>query len=360
VSAVAQGPRGTRPTGGSEGGRRVAADDPRLRDRSTARTYAALVVIVAVLAVLPLVLDDQAQTVAVRTLIFAILAVGWNLMSGYGGMFSFGHAAFFGIGAYTDAYLLVEHGISPWIAMVVAAAISAAAGTLIAFLCLRYRLAGAYFALATFAFAQVFLLAVQNLDFLNRTEGFNVPLLLEDSWSMMQFRQGSPLYFWIPLGILAVGLFGTVAFVGSRAGQRVQAVRDDEVAAASLGIKVMRHRLLTVALSCAFTSTAGVFYTQYYFFVGPEQAFGSSVSINAIVPAVIGGIGTVFGPLIGALVVGPLSEWIATILRDPPEFLSFLQGVTGLDVAVYAVLLILIVLFMPKGIYGTLRDRFRK
>lgn len=337
----------------------VATDDPRLRDRSAARSYAVLAVLVAVLAVLPFVLDDQTETVAVRTLIFAIMAVGWNLMSGYGGMFSFGHAAFFGIGAYTGAYLLVEHGVSPWISMVIGAVISAAAGCLIAFLCLRYKLAGSYFALATFAFAMVFLLSVQNLDVLHRTEGFNVPILSEDSWTMMQWKAGSPLYFWIPLGILALGLLGTIAFVHSRTGQYAQAVRDDEVAAASLGIPVMRVRLITVAASCALTSLAGSFYTQYYFFVGPEQAFGSAVSVNAIMPAVIGGIGTIWGPLVGALIVGPLSEWIADVLREPPGFLSFLEGLSGLDVAVYAALLILIVLFMPKGIYGTLRDRFR-
>lgn len=337
----------------------VSADDPRLKDAGATRQYAVLAVLVAVCAVLPFVLDDQTETVAVRTLIFAIMAVGWNLMSGYGGMFSFGHAAFFGIGAYTDAYLLVQHGVSPWIAMVVGAVLSAAAGTLIAFLCLRYKLAGPYFALATFAFAQVFLLAVQNIDALNRTEGFNVPILSEDSWSMMQWKAGSPVYFWIPLGILALGLLGTIAFVHSRTGQYAQAVRDDETAAASLGINVMRVRLVTVAASCALTSVAGSFYTQYYFFVGPEQGFGSAVSVNAIVPAVIGGIGTIWGPLVGAMIVGPLSEAIADVLREPPGFLSFLEGLGGLDVAVYAALLILIVLFMPKGIYGTLRDRFR-
>jgi branched-chain amino acid transport system permease protein len=280
-------------------------------------------------------------------------------MSGYGGMFSFGHAAFFGIGAYTDAYLLVEHGVSPWVAMAVGAVISAAAGVVIAFLCLRYRLAGAYFALATFAFAQMFLLVVQNLDFLHKTEGFNVPILPADSWWMLQFAQGSHNYYWIALAILVVALAGVIAYVQARPGQFVQAARDDEVAAASLGINVLRYRLVTVALSCAVTSVAGSFYTQYYFFVGPEQAFGAHVSVEAIIPAVIGGIGTIWGPLVGALVVGPLSELIADFLREPPAFLSFMQGVTGLDVAVYAALLIVIVIFLPKGIYGTLRDRWR-
>jgi branched-chain amino acid transport system permease protein len=338
----------------------IAADDPRLRDRTALRSYLVLGVLAVVLAAVPLMLDDQGETIAVRTLIFAIMAVGWNLMSGYGGMFSFGHAAFFGIGAYTDAYLLVEHGISPWIAMLVGAAISAAAGILIAFLCLRYRLAGAYFALATFAFAQMFLLVVQNLDFLHRSEGFNVPILPEDSFWKLQFAQGSDLYIWIPAGILVLALAGVIAFVSSRPGQYIQAGGDDEVAAASLGINVLRVRLVTVGLSCALTSVAGTFYTQYYFFVGPEQAFGSAVSIQAIIPAVIGGVGTVWGPVIGAAVVGPLSELIANVLREPPAFLDFLQGVTGLDVAVYATLLIAIVLFMPKGIYGTIRDRWRR
>jgi branched-chain amino acid transport system permease protein len=338
----------------------VSADDPRLQDPTRVRSYLALVALAVALGVLPLLVTDRVESIVVRTLIFAIMATGWNLMSGFGGMFSFGHAAFFGIGAYADAYLLVEHGISPWVAMVVGALLSAFAGVLIAYLCLRYKLAGAYFALATFAFAQMFLLVVQNLEFLHKTEGFNLPILPADSWSKMQFAQGSDIYVWIPAAILVLALAGTIAFVHSRAGQYSQAIRDDDVAAASLGINVLRYRLVAVALSCALTSVAGSFYTQYYFFVGPEQAFGASVSIEAIIPAVIGGIGTVWGPVIGALVVGPLSELIATILRNPPAFLDFLGGVSGLDVAVYAVLLIVIVLFLPKGIYGSIQDRWRR
>ncbi|WP_037138575.1 MULTISPECIES: branched-chain amino acid ABC transporter permease [Nocardiaceae] len=335
-----------------------APDDVRLKDTWLRRQVITLAVGFVVVAALPLVLGEQAQTVAVRTLIFGIMAVAWNIMSGFGGMFSFGHAAFFGIGAYTGAYLLVDHGISPWISMVVAAALSASVGTLLAYLCLRYRLAGSYFALATFAFAQMFLLLVQNLDVFNKTEGFNVPILPRDSWWMLQFEKGSANYIWIPLVILALAVLGTIFYVRSRAGQFVQAVRDDATAAASLGIDTMKYRLIAVAASCALTAVAGVYYVQYYFFVGPEQAFGSAVSVEAIVPAVIGGIGTIWGPVIGAAVIGPLSEVINELLRNPPEFLGFLDGAIGLDVAVYSVILILIVIFLPKGIFGTVRERW--
>lgn len=338
----------------------VGHDDPRLKDSSGRNAYVVLGLVAVILAVLPLLLNERGESIAVMTLIFGLLAVAWNIMSGYGGLFSFGHAAFFGIGAYADAYLVVEHGYSPWVAMVLGALIAAFAGVVIATLCLRYALAGPYFALATFAFAQMFLLLVQNLDFLRKTEGFNLPILPGESLWNLQFRQGSDMYVWIPAAILVLAVAGTIAYTHSRSGQFLQAARDDEVAAASLGINVLRVRLVSVALSCALTAVAGAFYTQYYFFVGPAQAFGSAVSIEAIIPAVIGGVGTIWGPLVGALIVGPLAELIESVLRDPPSYLDFLGGVNGLDVTVYAVLLIVIVLFMPKGIYGTLRERWRR
>lgn len=326
----------------------------------TRRQYIALVIVLAALFFVPYILPESAVPVAIRTLIFAIMAVGWNLMSGYGGMFSFGHAVFFGLGAYTDAYLLTAFGVSPWISMIIGAVMAAGVGLLIAYFCLRYKLAGSYFALATFAFAQMFYLLSQNLGFLNKTDGINVPLLPEESWAMLQFDQDSKLYFWIPLGILGLAMAVTIWFAGSRAGQFTQAIRDDATAAESLGVKAMKYRLLTVALSCAITAVAGSYYAQYFLFVGPEQAFGLHVTTEAIIPAVIGGVGTIWGPLIGAAVVGPLSEIVAEVLRNPPPFLEFLQGTSGLDVAVYAVLLIVIVIFLPKGIYGTIRERLRK
>ena len=324
------------------------------------RQFAVLVVGTAVLAFVPFVLPADRHAVAVRTLIFAIMAVGWNVMSGFGGMFSFGHAAFFGIGAYVDAYLLVVHGISPWVAMLVGAALGAGFGVAAAFASLRYRLAGAYFALATFAFAQMLLLLVSNLEALRKTEGFNIPILPEESWTLLQFEQNSNYYYWIPLGLLAFALAVNITLVHSRTGQYVMAARDDQIAAAALGVPVMRYRLAAVALSAALTAMAGVFYAQYYLYVDPDSAFGAAVSVEAIVPAVIGGVGTVWGPVIGALIVGPLSAATASLLREPPAALAFLEGKSGLDVASYALLVILIALFLPKGIYGSLAARLRR
>ena len=314
-----------------------------------------LAVLAVVLVPLPLLLPPNTQAVAVRVLIFAIMAVGWNIMSGFGGMFSFGHAAYFGLGAYASVWLLVNYDVSPWIGMLVGMLFAGAFATLIGFLALRYRLRGAYFALATFAFAEMLRLLAINSDFVNRAVGYNVPLRPEFSLAYMQFAPGAPAYFWIALGLTVAAIAVSILFLRSRTGRFTIAVRDDEDAAAAVGVPVMRTKLVTMALSAAVTSVAGTFYAQYYFFIDPDVAFGSSVSIQAILPAVIGGVATIWGPAIGALVLGPLNDVTATLLRNPPDALSFLEGRAGLDVIVYALLLIIIVLLLPQGIYGALR-----
>jgi branched-chain amino acid transport system permease protein len=324
------------------------------------RHLIAVLVFTVVLIPLPLILPVAQQSVAVRVLIFALLSIGWNVMSGFGGMFSFGHAAFFGLGAYTSAWLLVEKDVSPWIGMVAGMVLAALFGMLVGFLALRYRLKGAYFALSTFAFAEMLRLFAINSDFVNRAVGYNVPLRPEASWVYMQFEPGSADYFWIALGLTALALVVSILFLRSRAGRFTVAVRDDEDAAAALGVNVMRSKLLAIALSAAISSVAGAFYVQYYFFIDPAGAFGPAVSIQAILPAVIGGVATIWGPVIGAAILGPLNDVTATLLRNPPPGLAFLQGRAGLDVIVYAVLLILIVLLLPQGVYGAIRDRRRR
>jgi branched-chain amino acid transport system permease protein len=319
-----------------------------------------LLAITVIAAPVPLMTPDAQEAVAVRVLIFALMAVGWNLMSGFGGMFNFGNAAFFGFGAYADAYLLVNHGISPWIGMAVGAVIAASFAALLGFLTFRYRVKGAYFALATFAFAEMLRLAAANSDLVNRAVGYNIPILPESSWWMLQFEAGDARYYWVGLALLVLSMLVTIGYLRSRSGQYTIAIRDDELAAQSLGINVLRFRLTTMALSAAITAVAGAFYAQYFLFVDPDLAFGSAQSIQSILPAVVGGVGTLWGPVIGALVLGPLSDVTATLLRTPPEFLAFLAGRNGLDIILYAILLIAIMLLMPKGIYGTIRDRIRR
>jgi branched-chain amino acid transport system permease protein len=329
------------------------------RGKSLRRDGLALLVIAVIAAFVPMILPAEQQSVAVRVLIFALMALGWNLMSGFGGMFSFGHAAYFGIGAYADTYLLVNHNISPWISMVVGAVLAGAVAALIGFLAFRYKVRGAYFALATFAFAEMLRLLAANTEVVNGAVGYRVPLLPEQSWSMLQFDAGAPEYYWIGLALVVLAVLVTLFYLRSRSGRFTVAIRDDEEAAESLGIAVMRYKLTTMALSGGITAVAGAFYAQYYLFVDPDIAFGQQQSIQAILPAVVGGVGTVWGPLLGAAILGPLSDLTATLLRTPPEFLSFLQGRNGLDVMLYAILLIVIVLVLPKGLYGTLRDRWR-
>ncbi|NLG23680.1 MAG: branched-chain amino acid ABC transporter permease [Actinomycetales bacterium] len=317
-------------------------------------------VLAVVLIPLPMLLDPAAEAVAIRVLLFAIMSISWNIMSGFGGLFSFGHAAFFGIGAYSTAWLQVEKGVSPWIGMAVGVVIAALFALVMGVLALRYKLKGAYFALVTLAFAEMLRLWATNSDLVNRAVGYHVPLRPEESWWWMQFAPDSANYFFIALGLMILGLLVSILFLRSRAGQFALAARDDDEASAALGIPVVRYKVLTMMVSAALMATAGTLYLQYYLFIDPDLAFGSAMSIQAILPAVIGGVATIWGPVIGAVVLGPLTDITATLLRNPPPFLDFLAGRGGLDVVVYGILLVIIILVLPKGIYGALRDRWSR
>ena len=317
--------------------------------------YVALIGVAVVGVALPFILPAAELAIAMRVLIFAIMGIGWNMMSGFGGMFSFGHAAYFGIGSYTTAVLLVDYGISPWIGLLAGMVVAAAAAVGLSYLALRYKLTGAYYALSTFAFAEMLRLFTVGNATLNKTVGFTVPVMREDSWSMFQFSVGSPIYFWIGVGMLVVALLVSIQYLRSRTGRFSLASRDDDMAAAAVGIDVLRYKLTTVAISAAITAMAGTLYLQYYMFIDPELAFGAQVSNNAIITAVVGGVSTVWGPVVGAVAMAPLSDMVAGILRNPPEWLAFLQGHGGLDILIYAVVLIVCVLLLPKGIYGTVK-----
>lgn len=321
------------------------------------RNVKVLVAVGVVLAVLPFGLQGATLEIGVRILLFAMLATAWNLMAGYAGLFSFGHAAYFGIGAYATAVLQVDFGWSPWLGMLVGMVLAGAFAVLTGYLSFRYRLKGAYFVLTTFAFAEMLRLIFLHWDFVNRAIGFRVPIIRDSSWTDMQFPPGSRAYYYVALAMLLAVLAIMIVLMRSRVGYYIVAIRDNEEAAAALGVNPMRYKLHAVGLSGALTAMGGTFYFQYIFFIDPSLAFGPAVSIQILLPAIIGGMGTMWGPLIGAFLLVPLGEVTSSLVRTPPDVLSFLGGRAGLDLMLFGALLVAIIMFLPKGVYGSIVDR---
>ena len=320
-----------------------------------------LVVLCLVLLPVPPLLNRFQNSVAAQILLFAALGVAWNLMSGFGGAFSFGHAAFFGIGAYAAAAVEVQHRGSPWLGLVLGALLASLLGVGIGYLSFRYRLKGVYFALATFALAEMLRLLVSGFDPLNGPRGLTIPLIGGDSsWAMLQFAQGASEYLYLGLGLLVVAQLMVILLLRSRWGLLLLAVREDEEGAAAAGVDTLRYRLLAVSLSAALAAAGGVYYAQYYLFVNPDVAFGSAVSIAVLLPAVVGGMRTVWGPVLGSLVVTLLGQLAAAAARTPPDAFGFLRGVSGLDRILYGVALIVMIVFVPRGLVPTVANLARR
>jgi branched-chain amino acid transport system permease protein len=321
------------------------------------RDLLVLVVGILVLIPVPFFLSSFLLEVAIQTLLFGLLGVAWNLMGGFAGQFSFGHAAFFGIGAYTTAVVVTDYALSPWLGILLGATLAAAFGVLVGFLSFRYGLKGVFFALATFAFAEMLRLISKSLEAVNAARGFNIPIQGGNPWLTLQFPLNSPNYYYVVLALLSFTLLVVILLVRSRAGTFILSIRENEDAAAALGVDPMRYKLLAVAVSAALTAVGGGFYVQYFFFIDPDLAFGASLSIQILLPAIVGGIGTIWGPVVGSLIITALGQGTTALVRSPPAFLEGLQGTSGLDIAIYGALIIVIVLFLPRGVFGTLRER---
>lgn len=333
---------------------------PLLKRVSVPADYLAVLAVALVLLVAPLFLNRFLISLAVLILFWAHLGNAWNLMAGYAGQFSFGHAVFYGIGAYTSTVLLVDYAVSPWIGMLVGAALAALFGLVMAYLLFRFGIRGHFFALGTFAVAEMVRLVATETEFINTSIGIHIPLIRSDSWMRMQFERSVANYYYVILAIFVVGLLLVIAIVRSRLGAYFQAVREDEEAAAALGVDVLRYKVIAVMLSGALTAVGGSFFTQYFLFVDPTLAFGVSISVQILLRPIVGGIGTIWGPLVGALLLTPLAELTRAFVRTPPAFLQVIQGRAGVDVMIFGALLILVVLFMPHGVVGALRSLWRR
>jgi branched-chain amino acid transport system permease protein len=317
--------------------------------------YGILAVAALVLAVLPIFMSQFVLSLTILTIYWAYLGTGWNIMGGYAGQFSFGHAAFYGIGAYTSSVLLVDHGVSPWIGMLVGAMLAAFAGLIMGFLFFQFGLKGHFFALGTFAIAEMFRLVSSELEVVNTSIGIHIPLIGGDDWTKIQFEETLAYYYYVIVGLFVLGTLITILVVRSKLGYYFLAIREDEDAAAALGVNGLVYKIIAVAISAALTAIGGSFFIQYFLFVDPSLAFGVAISIEILLRPIVGGVGTIWGPLAGALLLTPLEELTRRFVRNPPGFLDFIQGSAGVDVMIFGVLIIVVVLFMPDGIVGGLQ-----
>ncbi len=278
----------------------------------------------------------------------ALLAQAWNILGGFGGQFSFGHALFFGTGAYLQTITQLQGGFNAWAALLMAVSGSASVGVLVGALTFRYGLKGSYFALVTLAFAEVFRILALSVPFTGAGVGLMLPL--QESFANMQFgsRQG---YVYLVLGFVAVALAVTWWLQHSRFGAYLQAVRDNEDAARAIGVNPFTVKLGAIAVSASLMGAGGAFYVQVFQYIDPGIAYGPATSVEALVAAIVGGIGTLWGPVLGALVLHGLADVTRNLFGQLP----------GINLVIYGMVLVLMVVFLPRGIAGlgaSLRDRW--
>jgi len=302
---------------------------------------------VALLAA-PYIVNDYFVTILILIFYFAYTGQSWNIMMGFAGQLSLGHALYVGLGAYATAALYVHFGIGPWAGLPAALLISAAAGAIIGFLAFRFGVGGVYFAILTIAFAEFARIGFDHFRWVGGSGGFFLPVAQykqNDFWNL----RGSPaMFYYLMLAMMVFALAVCRILLRSRLGYYWQAIREDEEAARSLGIDTFRCKMIAVVVSAAMTSFAGVFFAFYYNNLFPEQVFHISRSIELILGPIIGGVGTLIGPIVGAFVLTGLSEAVTDTL------LALGLNAPGAKQVFYGIALLFVVLVMPHGIWPPL------
>jgi len=319
---------------------------------SSPKYYFALILVI-ITALLPLALNPFQVHVLVLVYLYAILAESWNIIGGYAGQGSFLNAAFFGITAYASSLLFILYGLSPWIGMFVGAFFSVLLALGAGYLCFRFGLKGHFFFLAsigiTVAIQRVFInwYWPVNGDLVGGAYGIWVPVIKGDSFYHFQFRGKLP-YYYIALAMLLAELYIAYRIQNSKFGYYFNAIRDDEDAAESLGVNTLKYKIIAFAISAALTAPAGTFYAQYFLFIDPFTVLTDMLSIEMVVVAVVGGMGTIFGPVIGAMILQPMMEYVR----------AFLGARRGLDLIITGFIIIVIATLRPRGFIKWFEDGY--
>jgi len=323
----------------------------RILEGAPRRALVLLSLLLVGLAAAPWLVNDYLLTVLITILYFAYAGQAWNIMMGFAGQLSLGHALYVGLGAYTAAVLYVDLGIGPWIGMIAAIAIAAACGALIGFLAFRFGVGGVYFAILTIAFAEFARIGFDHLGLVGASAGFFLPVAnyaRNDVWTL----RGNPtMFYYVALALTAAAFGACHLLIHSRIGYYWLAIREDEQAARSLGINTFRCKMAAVVISAGMTAVAGVFFAFFYNNLFPEQVFHISRSIELILGPIIGGIGTLFGPIIGAFLLTGLSELMQGLLA------TFGLDMPGAKHIFYGICLLAVVMALPEGVWPRLAAR---
>jgi branched-chain amino acid transport system permease protein len=312
--------------------------------------HRALFVVIVLLAIAPLLTDSKPILNAlILLLLFATLGEAWNIITGFAGQTSFGHAAFFGIGAYTSAVLFYRYSVTPWLGMLLGGVISILIAALVSYPC--FRLKGHYFAIATLAIAEIIKQIFVSWKYVEGATGISIPIIPRSAGWLerlfyLQFPDKQP---WVYLCLI---LFALVVLLcdyleNSKMGFYLKAIRESHEAAEAIGINPTNYKLYAMIISAFIAALCGSLYAQYILYIDPFMVFSLDVSMKIVLLTVLGGIGHIFGPIIGAAIFIPLSEFTRIQLGG--------SG-TGIDLMIYGLLIVLITCFQPKGVVGIVQQ----
>ena len=302
-------------------------------------------VVLAAAVAAPSFLDSHHIHILIQILLFAYVSYCWNILGGFAGQLSFGHALFMAVGAYTSTLLLLKLGISPWLGMIAGGLLSAALGLFIGFLSFRYGIKGTYFSLVTLAFTEIARVVALNTEAVGGAMGLYIPIKAND-FMQLKFVEKAH-YYYLMLGFLLLVMAVTAWLERSKTGHRLVAIRENEDAAQALGINLLRYKLFATALSAFLTALGGTLYAHYVTFIDPNTLLNMNMAVEITIYAIVGGVGTLFGPLVGAVFLVPVAETVRTSLG---------QSYAGIHLVVYGAVLMAVILFARDGLIGLFKS----
>ena len=299
------------------------------------------ILFMCILAAVPLFLHDAFLShILIMIMMYATMSIGWNIIGGYAGQVSFGNASFFGLGAYTTAVLLVNYNVNPWLGMLAGCVLSVGLAVVVGYPCFRLR--GHYFAIATIAVGEIMVVIFTNWDYVGAAVGIYMPIL-EESFTNFEFHSSKIPYYYIILCMLLFAIAVSYVIEHSRLGYYLRAIKDDPDGARSVGIDIQKYKLIAFSISAVLTSICGTFYGQYVLYIHPSSTMDLMMSIHLCIIALIGGIGKLFGPVVGAFVFIPLMELTRVYLGSEGQ---------GIDMIIYSLLVIMIAIWRPQGLWA--------